>query len=270
MSPADAASRGRERVVCVLGMHRSGTSLIARMVNLLGVDFGPERRMLPPQPDNPKGFWEYIPFVMLNERILDRYGGRWHAPPDLPPGWWRGLGSLDLRLRAHYYALRDFRHSALWGWKDPRACLTLPFWRNLYPQMTAVICFRNPVDVAASLERRERIPIAQGLRLWELYTRGALEHSIGCPRVVISYEDAVREPLESLHRIHRLILLDGGQDRITAAAARLEDAVDGGGQHYATPASDVLADESTTETVRALYAELLELSAPAVSQQGSR
>jgi hypothetical protein len=264
-------SSRRATVVCVLGMHRSGTSLIARMVNLLGVDFGPQERMLPPQPDNPKGFWEYIPFVMLNERILDRYGGRWQAPPDLPPRWWRGVRSLDLRLRARYYARQDFRHSRLWGWKDPRACLTLPFWRHLYPQMNVVVCFRNPIDAAASLERREGIPLEQGLRLWELYSRGALEHSVGCPRVVVSYEEALAEPAEILARIARLILPEADGDRVAPAAARLEEAVDGGGRHHATPASDVLESEATTEAVRDLYGELLERRVvPAILHSGSR
>jgi hypothetical protein len=263
VSPPNAARRSRDRVVCVLGMHRSGTSLIARMVNLLGVYFGPEERMLPPQPDNPKGFWEYRPFVLLNERILDRYGGSWDAPPAFPDRWWRSPRALDLRFRARALAYRDFRSAPVWGWKDPRTCLALPFWRSLYPQMIAIVCVRNPIDVARSLERREDIPIDRGLRLWEQHLAAALEHSEGSPRLVVAYEDALRAPLDVAERLGRLIGPGGDMPALTAAA-QLEDVVDPGSQHHATPAADVLSNAAIPVSVRALYARVSQMADPAL------
>ena len=61
-------------IVCILGMHRSGTSLLAR-INLLGVYLGPPNRLMPAAPENPKGFWEYQPIMELNNEILARLGG---------------------------------------------------------------------------------------------------------------------------------------------------------------------------------------------------
>ena len=63
------AQRG---TVCIAGMHRSGTSLVARLLNLTGVYLGPEERMIPPKPDNPTGFWENLDFVHLNDQILTK------------------------------------------------------------------------------------------------------------------------------------------------------------------------------------------------------
>lgn len=66
------------RAVCVLGMHRSGTSLITRVLNLLGVYLGPEEHLITANADNPKGFWEHDLFKRRNDEILERLGGTWH------------------------------------------------------------------------------------------------------------------------------------------------------------------------------------------------
>ena len=259
----------RRRVICVMGMHRSGTSLIARMVNLLGVELGPEERLFPPQADNPKGFFEYIPFVLINERILDRHGGRWHAPPELAASWWRSPRALDLKLRVRALARRDFRDAPLWGWKDPRVCLTLPFWRSIYPDLIAIICLRNPLDVARSLEKREGMPIEQGLWLWELYLAGALEHSEGCTRLVVSYEDALSEPVEACARIGRVILGEEGSRRALAAAPQLADLVDPEMQHGSATSGSLLPNTVVPDSARELYGELLEMAEDAAVERAS-
>ena len=61
--------------VCITGMHRSGTSMIARILNLCGLYLGPQDKMMPPKPDNPQGFWENIDLAVLNENILMHLGG---------------------------------------------------------------------------------------------------------------------------------------------------------------------------------------------------
>ena len=144
-------------IVCVLGMHRSGTSVAARLMNLLGVDLGAEEQLLSSQPDNPKGYWEYQPILDINEEILGRLGGNWHEPPPSRPGWETAAEFADLRQRARDLVARTFA-SADWGWKDPRTCLTLPFWKRILPPVHYVICMRSPAEVAASLEQREGLP----------------------------------------------------------------------------------------------------------------
>src|SRR5688572_17839806 len=115
------------RVICTLGMHRSGTSLVSRTLNLLGVHLGPSDRLLPADEDNPKGYWEHRAIVDLNDEILDRFGGRWDEPPSFPPAWPRDPRMEDLREQARHLLTDNFAVAPLWGWKDPRTCLTLPF-----------------------------------------------------------------------------------------------------------------------------------------------
>src|SRR5258706_8380174 len=69
-------------IICVLGMHRSGTSLLARILNLLGVDLGPaEVLTTEPIAHNPKGYWEHHEITAISDAILKRYGGSWDEPP---------------------------------------------------------------------------------------------------------------------------------------------------------------------------------------------
>src|SRR3954454_7745401 len=120
------------QTVVVLGPSRSGTSAVGRVLNLLGVDLGPEDRLLAAIPGvNPKGFFEHRDVVGLNDEILRRLSGDWLSPPELIAGWEHDAALDDLRSQAHELLQNTFGASALWGFKDPRASLTLPFWRPM-------------------------------------------------------------------------------------------------------------------------------------------
>src|SRR5262249_23640698 len=68
-------------VVCIAGMHRSGTSMVARLLNLCGLYLGEDEDLMPSAADNPEGFWENLHFVDLNEKILSALQGGWDMPP---------------------------------------------------------------------------------------------------------------------------------------------------------------------------------------------
>src|ERR1019366_7940994 len=67
-------------------MHRSGTSAVSRILNLLGADLGPEGDLLT-EYDNPAGHWESKALVACNDRILAAFGRSWDFPPWTAPGW---------------------------------------------------------------------------------------------------------------------------------------------------------------------------------------
>src|SRR5690349_960994 len=73
--------------VCLLGMHRSGTSLASRMMNVLGVSLGPPEQLMLGNEFNPKGYWEHSQLTALNDDLLRQLGGSWHEPPVLSAGW---------------------------------------------------------------------------------------------------------------------------------------------------------------------------------------
>lgn len=208
-------------VVCVLGMSRTGTSLTTRVLNLAGVYLGPPEELLggdlhqlagqgeqvleKARGSNPEGHWEHYRLMRLNEQILRSLGGSWRDPPPMPPGWESSDALAAERSEAHSLLADSFAGRELWGWKDPRNSLTLPFWQHLLPRMRYVICLRNPVDVAASLERREGMPVAQGLELWRIYVAAALAHTAGRRRLLVRYEDFFADRIATAQRLARFV-----------------------------------------------------------------
>ncbi len=187
-------------------MHRSGTSLLARLVNLLGVELG-ENQLLNNKPvsANPKGHWEHRELSAINDALLDRYGGTWDKPPLFPSGWQNDPALYDLRLRAHTLVNDQFRDYKLWGWKDPRTCLTLPFWQELLGELHNIICLRHPVSVAGSLARRDHFSAEKSFYLWLIYLSSALQYSRGKPRLLVFYQDLIEEKQRSLAMLSEFI-----------------------------------------------------------------
>lgn len=105
--------------ICVAGMHRSGTSLVARLLAASGVYGGSPAELVAPAPDNPEGFGESLPFLRLNDAVLARLGGFWDSPPAMPPGWAVSPRLSNLRRDAATLVGR-FRGQEPWFWKDPR------------------------------------------------------------------------------------------------------------------------------------------------------
>lgn len=174
--------------MCVLGVGRSGTSLGARALNVLGVDLGPEDTMLPPSEVNPKGFWEQREVIELNGEILAALGGDWWCPPPRPPGWERADSMDVFRARIADLVERYFGRSSRWGFKDPRTTLTLPLWRSVVGEFDHVICLRNPLEVMASAEGALPEGVSE-IALWTHYTCEALRLTAGRRRVFVFYEE---------------------------------------------------------------------------------
>lgn len=185
MNPA----AGRSAVV--LGMHRSGTSVVTRVINLLGLPLCRTEDLYTAD-DNPGGHWESASLIELNDRILRAFGGDVSAPPDFPPCWERSSVALREEARAAFVRAHPTR---TWVWKDPRACLTLPLWLEVFSEEPAiVIVARNPLETAASLSQRNGFPLALSIALWERYTREALRSSAGRRVVTIAYERLLERP----------------------------------------------------------------------------
>jgi hypothetical protein len=199
------------RAVCIVGFPRSGTSLVARLCNLHGVDFGPEADLLPEAAgDNPRGYWEPRWINDLNDDLLERLGTTWWKPLYAEEGWERRPELAELRAQAAAALREKFSGSQIWGWKDPRTALTLPFWRQLVPGAEYVLCVRNPADAIASLQRRPdpTLSIEEWGRLWLEYIGRALRETAGRPLHVVFYEDLFERPEETLGALGAFLHLE--------------------------------------------------------------
>ncbi len=182
--------------VCVAGMHRSGTSMIAKLLHLSGIDFGAKEESLPPSEHNPEGYWERAQFVRVNESLLTTLDGSWYCPPPFPEGWESQPEVVSLTEQAADL-IAALENRSPWGWKDPRNSITLPFWQRLAPELKVVIAVRNPLEVAQSLHRRDHFSYSHGLSLWMYYYRCLLTYVPASQRIMTHYDvyfpDAARE-----------------------------------------------------------------------------
>jgi hypothetical protein len=181
--------------VIVLGMHRSGTSAATGLINLLGLSPSVGGDLMMGTRTNAKGHWESRSMYVLNDRLLAETGHSWWYPPtsgELTRWLDSGTAVTGETARAAFDRVHPVEP---WVWKDPRTCVTLSYWRRALGRPVAgVIVFRNPIDVARSLQRRDYIPPAFGVALWMRYTRLLLEQAAGMPVLVSSYDEIVDDP----------------------------------------------------------------------------
>lgn len=179
--------------VLLVGMHRSGTSALARVLNLMGLHLGEERELMPPKPDNPAGFWERADVHELHEELFATLGTAWHTVSE------DDVGRLDAANRRRFeHRLRAIvdgldRHRP-WLVKDPRLCLLLPLWRAVVPDPVVVLIVRRPVQVAQSIATRNGFELPVGVGLWEEHTTASLRHTADLPRVLVTHHELMAQP----------------------------------------------------------------------------
>jgi len=188
--------------VIVLGMHRSGTSATTRVISLLGADL--PSNLMPGMADNETGFWESLDTYVLNEGILAALGSRWDDWRRLSPDW-MGASVPDLKARALDILERNFAGSGLFVLKDPRICRLLPFWLESLHQFGAetrcILPFRNPIEVAASLRKRDGFSPAKSYMLWLRHVLDAERATRNLPRAFLAYDDLLDDWRGTVSRV---------------------------------------------------------------------
>ena len=175
--------------IIVLGMHRSGTSALTGLLHQLGAYVGAAHELLPPAPDNPRGFFERHDALAINREILALSNCRWHQTarwrtPQLTPKLSHAMGQLVAQLS----------QKPVWALKDPRLCLTLPCWQPFLSMPLVVIMYRSPAAIISSLAQRNNLPSDYALALWEQHMVHALRSAALHPRVHINHAQLIHHP----------------------------------------------------------------------------
>jgi hypothetical protein len=191
---AEEAVGGRHAVV--VGMHRSGTSATAHTLVELGLSTPRAGDLIGANQYNERGHWESKRLSRFDENVLRQLGGTWSAPPTMSAGWEDAADARVKELRSQAAELAaDILPRPPAVMKDPRLCLLLPFWRKVLPEdPVAVLVFRDPLEVALSLQRRNQFPLTLGLALWHRYVRQSLVSLSGLPVLVVEYGRVLEEP----------------------------------------------------------------------------
>ncbi len=253
----------KQKAICILGMHRCGTSAIARAVNLLGPHIGrAEHLMKPVDGDNPHGFWEHMSFFSLHERLLSYLSSSWDSVWPLPEDWWNEPGISPYRKELKHLIKSEFTGQKLWMWKDPRTSLLLPLWQEVMQELDIevnyLICVRNPIDVAASLSRRNNFSKDKSLSLWLLYNVSALFWTGGMKRILLHYDDLLEDWESSLRKVSTFFGIPWPKDdnklrESIAVFLRPED------RHSRSDTELLMQDKEVAEPVKKMYRLLIEL-----------
>ncbi|MFT4036877.1 MAG: hypothetical protein QM692_01755 [Thermomicrobiales bacterium] len=248
--PEDTELGETGRPVAIVGMHRSGTSMVAKLLAERGLYLGPEHELMPPAPQNPEGFFEHLAFVQLNDEILNEAGAGWDCPPPESTNW--GGSGFSGHLEQARTLAAPLAAEGPWGWKDPRTSLTLPFWRAALGPLRTVLVVRNPLEVITSLHRRNGFSLALSLTLWQIYAERVLADTTPANRIVTHFDAWFVDAAAEAGRIAAALGLPGIPDAETSTTANV------GLRHHRKSIDDLRAagiPERTFETYRALCAE---------------
>jgi hypothetical protein len=231
-------------------MHRSGTSMVAKLLSQAGLYLGPDDVLMPPASENPEGFFEHLDFVSLNDEVLNEAGAGWDCPPPVTTDW--ADAAFDRHRERARTLAAPLAAQGVWGWKDPRTSLTIPFWESALGPLRTVLVVRNPLEVVTSLHRRNGFSIALSLTLWQIYAERVLAATSPDRRFVTHFDAWFVDPAAEAKRLVGALGLPGWDTEGEGPDPNI------GLRHHRQTLDDLrLADfpSATIETYRALCQE---------------
>ena len=195
----------KRQAIFVLGAHRSGTSAVTRMVNLLGAQL--PTKILGINESNPLGHWEPEEVIALHDDALKSARSSWLDVFDIDEHWFRSIAADEWASKIQSYIIGELLKYPMFVVKDPRVCLLFPLWigalRKIGIEPRCILPFRSPIEVAESLTKRNAhampggfLPPEHGYLLWLRYVLAAERHTRGLQRSFVAF-DALLSDWES-------------------------------------------------------------------------
>lgn len=186
----DRSALALRTAVVVLGMHRSGTSALARIVNFLGAAM--PRHLVPASDSNPRGQWESSTLVGLHNDLLAALDSSWDDWRT-PGARWKESDAASRFAGPLRIAIdEEFGNSPLIALKDPRICRTLPYWMSILEKSgfrtAPLIIVRNPLEVAESLRERDGISFEKAMLLWLRHNLDAEAETRHLQRNIVTFD----------------------------------------------------------------------------------
>lgn len=178
----------------VLGMHRSGTSLITNILSKAGFYVGEQSDIINEGKEwNRDGYFERWSVMRVNDLILRFSGGSWHSPPKEQC---LAAMNIDPTIEGLLKVYEGHDRAVI---KDPRLCLTLPAWkRMLNGNVSFLLMSRHPESVAGSLMKRDGFSREKSLQLCLTYNERAAKYVSGKPAYLLKYEDLFSDRREMI------------------------------------------------------------------------
>jgi hypothetical protein len=207
----ESAESAKKRVVVVLGMHRSGTSLLTNLLGVLGVELGED--LLAGNAGNEMGYWENEPIYRTQDALLNYiakdWGGHGFAYP-FTIDWERLPEFRTFQDELVSIVRREVAGAkGIWGFKDPRTCRLLPLWKQVFAELNLeplyVLAVRSPAEVAESLRKRDDLDPLHSELLWLLHTLDAVRDAGEELRIVVDYARWFTAPLEQAQAVAKAL-----------------------------------------------------------------
>ena len=200
---ASDSHSGLRHAVLVLGMHRSGSSAITRFLNFLGCTL--PSTLMPANPTNPAGHWESDAICAFNDRLLSEAGSFWNDWLPIHSDWSRSCTYRHNLSAAGDLIRSEYGDAGLFVLKDPRICRIAPFWYEALElqklSVLTLIPLRHPLEVSASLHKRDGIHPAIGQLLWLRHVVEAERASRGRRRVFSHYDDLLADAVGTADKV---------------------------------------------------------------------
>ena len=195
----------QRRAILVLGMHRSGTSLLTRLLGHLGAALPADS--IDAHADNAKGYWEPQALVTVDDRILRTARTSWFDPRPLDLARIPAEVAADHRARIRAAIAESFGDAPLIAVKDPRMCRLVPLFRDALAEVDcrAVLVLRPPQEIARSLAARDGSTPAYAHALWLRHMIDAERETRDLPRVVLRYEALLEDWRGAMDRLGPLL-----------------------------------------------------------------
>jgi O-antigen biosynthesis protein len=255
-------SSEKRRVLLVLGMHRSGTSAVTRVVNLLGANLS--ANLVEPGPDNPDGFWEHAGAVQINDALLGGLGRTWYDMREMPENWQGTDAALEALEQIRALIAKDFRNGSFWAIKDPRMSLTAPLWIRAFEELgyevDCLFVVRDPREVVDSLHVRNKWVRRPLFLMWVQYLVESESATRNNRRVLITFDDLLADWRGTMSRV-----ADQLEFRWPVPPQDASDEIgkflNGGRRHHvAEPSSEANVNSDTPTLAESLYQACLTVS----------
>jgi hypothetical protein len=194
----------KPQVILTIGMHRSGTSMLTRICNLLGVHLGENLSVA--DASNEKGYWENLDVLPLNNNMFYLFGLYYFSLTSFPVGWENDPRIIEIQQQIIGLLKKISDNHSLWGIKDPRICRLLPSWFPIFETLNRepifIIPIRNPRVVMKSLHAFGDLRTnAHALMLWIVYNLDLEKYTRGYRRSFVHYDDLCVDWKKEMSRV---------------------------------------------------------------------
>jgi GT2 family glycosyltransferase len=242
-------------------MHRSGTSALTRVFNLLGADL--PKSMMGGGAGNELGHWEPVDLVNLHDEMLSSMGSNWHDWRAIDPEWNESSTAEAFKSRLLAGLKSDYGDSPLFVVKDPRICRFVPLWREVLERYGAppqvVMTLRNPLEVAASLRERDGFLAAKSLLLWLRHALDAERDTRDLPRALVTYDGLMTDWREVASAVAASTDIRWPR-RSDRAELEIERFLSSKHRHHVVDPQDLAARRAIVDWVNDAHAALLAMS----------